>query len=126
MTNDHGYFWVASGNFGGTVKVADDWSCRCWRMPALLCRGTVVNEAIHTILRHDPAFTSASAGQQGTAFYIFKVAASTLEQFYSGSATSDNLVSIIVSGADSYAKGTLEFGSWLTPVTILKFFSFVV
>ena len=104
-----GFACVASGTFGGVVKVVLAAGAEVGGATTY-ARGTVVNEAIHTILRHDPAFTSASSGQQGSAFAIFKVAASNLDQFYSGSATSDNLVSLIISGGDSFDKDTGEFG----------------
>jgi len=98
-----GYSCVASGNFGGVVKVVDVDGAEVGGATTF-ARGTVVNDAIHSILRHDPAFTSASAGQQGSAFAIFKVAASNLDQFDSGSATNDNLVSLILSGGDAFDK----------------------
>jgi len=109
MVNGTGITAVASGNFGGVVKVAPEVGGDGGSSTSY-ARGTVVNEAIHTILRHDPAFISASAGQQGSAFYICKTDATTLEQFYSGSATSDNLASIIFSGVDSFDKTKAEFG----------------
>ena len=110
-TTATGYTCVASGAFGGTVNVLPS-AGEDGGVGTAYARGTVVNEAIHSILRHDPAFTSASAGQQGSAFAIFKVAGSSLEQFFSGSATSDNLVSINMSGADAFDKssGNEEFG----------------